>query len=787
MLLVYDYLIFCHSNAVNRLKEVSLRTPGKNVVLERLTNLIIACPGWVFLSTCFVILLSTIVAILIPKDLSFTGFLGENDPEIVEFNREFSAFGTYSMLLLLLEGADDEIARVLEVLRERLPEETAAHSVLPASDPKWFMERAPWLWPDAIFESVIRDVRENGERPATLNSVEIADRFIEEFVKPTPNTALVSIEIIASPLDMSVGGENFLRIEKVTRGIVEELGVDVSVDFTGLSAVGAQDQSAVVSRVIILTPFTIIGVLLLVYLIEPRVSRVIVAGIALGGSVLMGLAVVGMIQGRITLGSAFFGLLLLGLGIDFGIHLLVALRDGRSHGLSPDDSLRYAVDVSAEPIVLGAVSSALAFGVLTLIPNSLTQDMGLTAFFGVLLGMVLMLTLLPAGWLILERRHAHHDAPAKLTIPGLEGLVRFSIVCPKRVLAFGVILAVVGACGIPRYKTETDLEKIFSNDVPALDVADRIQELFGVATTTYTARVESLAQAREWKESLEQLPGIASVRSPTDVLRGDMEERFARVEAVVEGYREGPGGNADGLYARLRVALEAGPIVLETLPKWLSAGIVSADGSLALSITPEADSLDAEVLDREIRKIRSVAPTATGVPVIVRLATMGMVKYVPYMMPMVFVVVTLVLIAVFRDRRLVLLALLPVVVATSVTFGFYFWFDLQFSIMTIVVVPVILGLGVDDGIHIVERIRRYGLLNAEELHEAVMGVGRPIFLTTSTTCVSFAALLFTNHSGLESIAHFMLVGIPLCFLTSVTMLPAAVKISIDRREKRESG
>ena len=225
---------------------------------------------------------------------------------------------------------------------------------------------------------------------------------------------------------MSVGGENFETIDKVTKRILSESGLSVTAEYTGLSAVGGQDQGAVVSRIIILTPFTIIGVLLLVFLIEPRVSRVVVAGIALGGSVVMGLALVGLIQGRITLGSAFFGMLLLGLGIDFGIHLLVALRDGRSHGLTPDESLRKAINVSAEPIVLGAFSSALAFGVLTLIPNSLTRDMGLTAFFGVIIGMVLMLTLLPAGWLILERRRAHLDAPAKLSIPGLHSVVAFS-------------------------------------------------------------------------------------------------------------------------------------------------------------------------------------------------------------------------------------------------------------------------------------------------------------------------------------------------------------------------
>ena len=64
----------------------------------------------------------------------------------------------------------------------------------------------------------------------------------------------------------------------------------------------------------------------------------------------------------------------------------------------------------------------------------------------------------------------------------------------------------------------------------------------------------------------------------------------------------------------------------------------------------------------------------------------------------------------------------------------------------------------------------------EQLQDAVVGVGRPIFLTTTTTCVSFLALLFTDHAGLESIANFMLVGVPMCFLTSVTMVPAAAMI-----------
>jgi len=761
-----------------------LHSPHKDSVLDKLANILIARPRAVFFSAFTLILLSAVATLLIPKDLSFTGFLGENEPDVVQFNREITAFGEYSMLLLLLEGPKEEIDKSIEILTKRLPEESPAISVMPPSDSMWFKDRAPWLWTDNIFNAVIRDIKENTVRSSTINLIEFADGYIEEQIPKKEEAAILSIQLSSNPLDMAVGGNEYVKIERATQRIIEDSGLNVSADYTGLSAVGAQDQGAVVGRIGILIPFTILGIMLLVFLIEPRFSRVIVAGIALAGSVLMGLALVGAIQGRITLGSAFFGLLLLGLGIDFGIHILVSLRDSRAHGMTPDEALRKAINVSAEPIVLGALSSALAFGVLTLIPNSLTRDMGLTAFFGVLLGMILMLTLLPAGWLILERRHTDRDAPAKLNIPGLSSLVSFSIRQPKLVLAIGIILAIVGAVGIPRYKTETDLEKVFSNDVPALQVTERIQKLFDTSTTTYMARVESLDQAREWKAGLEKLPVVASVTSPTDILPKNTDEREATLKKVVAEYSDASEQNVEILIHRLQRGLDAGPITLETLPEWLKAGIISRDSSFALSIKPKETTLDAAILDKEIKEIRSVAPTATGVPIIIRLATIGMVKYIPYMMPMVFIMVTLVLIVVFREKRAVWLALLPVIISTAITFGFYFWFGLQFSILTIVVVPVILGLGVDDGIHIVERIRRYKSITVEQLHEGVMGVGRPIFLTTSTTCVSFTALLFTEHSGLESIAHFMLVGIPLCFLTSVTMVPAAVKLLMDREEKK---
>jgi hypothetical protein len=174
-------------------------------------------------------------------------------------------------------------------------------------------------------------------------------------------------------------------------------------------------------------------------------------------------------------------------------------------------------------------------------------------------------------------------------------------------------------------------------------------------------------------------------------------------------------------------------------------------------------------------------------PVIGELAITGSNSYLPILLPSIFFVITVALAATFRNWRHVFLALLPVTVGTAIAFGVYFLFGLQFSILTATVVPVIIGLGVDDGIHVVDRLRRYNAYTGERIHEAVEGVGRPIFLTTATTCVSFAGLLFTDHAGLESIAHFMLLGIPLCFLASITVIPAAATLMLRRTREESAG
>jgi len=738
------------------------------------TRVIIRRP-WVVVGVC-VIVTACFGAVVweTPKDLSFTGLLPETDVEMKHFRQVMDTFSSDTNIVILVEGERRDVDRAIAALADELGKMPQVHQLRLPADPAWLVERAPWVWPRPLFDAAVKSVR-TGETPLALQTnIDAADTVIRKSLQPVEKASLLKIGLNASPLDMAMGGADYFAIEREAERILSDGGFGVTHGFTGLAAAAAQDQRNVIGRIRILSPITFVAVLILLAGVERRLSRVALAGIALAATVVISLGLTGIAVGRLSITVTFFGMLLLGLGIDFAIHLLVAMRDALSHGKNAEESVRYGIRHTATAIALGGITTALAFGLVSLAPEAGARDMGLAALFGLLVALVMMLTFLPTTWLLLERRHAHKDAPPRFFLPGLESIVSFSLKYPKVTVGLGALVVLFGVTGIPRYKLERDLEAIISRSVTSFDVDKRLQELWGVSPVTFIAPVESIEAARSLKQQLLKLDDIAAVSSVADIILPDAAERAEELRGLMatlpDDHMQGP------LYARLAAASEAGPITVERIPNSISSGVVGPNGELAITIVPKQSTLDAEKLEKRIAEVRSVAPTATGLPIIIKTVAMGGRDYIPIILVGISAAVVLVLSIAFRNVRDVVLALAPVAVGASAAFGAFLWFGLQMSVLTSVVVPVILGLGVDDGIHVVERLRQYKVRTDETLHEAIEGVGRAIFLTTATTCVSFVVFIFTDHAGLEGIAWFMLIGMPGCFLASVTVLPAAAKL-----------
>jgi predicted RND superfamily exporter protein len=135
----------------------------------------------------------------------------------------------------------------------------------------------------------------------------------------------------------------------------------------------------------------------------------------------------------------------------------------------------------------------------------------------------------------------------------------------------------------------------------------------------------------------------------------------------------------------------------------------------------------------------------------------------------------LVLLVVFADFRRplpALLASLPVFLTGVSTLAVMKLFGMQFNPLNVMALPVVIGIGVDEGIHVVHRF----VEEAGDVARTLAGTGRSILLTAGTDVAAFGTLAFTEHRGLASFAELLTIGVTLAILYSVIVLPGILDL-----------
>jgi uncharacterized protein len=97
---------------------------------------------------------------------------------------------------------------------------------------------------------------------------------------------------------------------------------------------------------------------------------------------------------------------------------------------------------------------------------------------------------------------------------------------------------------------------------------------------------------------------------------------------------------------------------------------------------------------------------------------------------------------------------------------------IQLTLLNIIALPLIVGIGIDDGVHIIHRYRVEG--------EAAIGTvfastGKAVIITSFTTMLSFGSLVFATYRGFGSMGLALFIGVGMCLLASLIVLPALLK------------
>jgi predicted RND superfamily exporter protein len=122
----------------------------------------------------------------------------------------------------------------------------------------------------------------------------------------------------------------------------------------------------------------------------------------------------------------------------------------------------------------------------------------------------------------------------------------------------------------------------------------------------------------------------------------------------------------------------------------------------------------------------------------------------------------------FRSLRIALMAMIPLLSGAVWMIGLMSLLRLPLTIVNVMAIPMIIGIGIDDGVHLLHRYRVEGWQNSRTV---LQSTGRAILLTSLTTMAGFGSLMIAQYRGFNSLGALLAIGVAACFATTVFFLP----------------
>ncbi len=229
---------------------------------------------------------------------------------------------------------------------------------------------------------------------------------------------------------------------------------------------------------------------------------------------------------------------------------------------------------------------------------------------------------------------------------------------------------------------------------------------------------------------------------------------------------------------RVRDALQAEPVGLEQLPDELVRRMLAADGHARVQVFPRENVGERESLTRFVEAVRAVSPEATGLAVNIHELGVATAASLREALLLSITAIALLIWLLWRRLRDTAYALAPLLLGASLTGGAMVLLGWPFNFVNVIVIPLLLGMGVDSGVHLVNRARALG--------EAGQLIGTPtaraVFFSALTTIASFGTLASSSHRGLRSLGLLLVVGMVLTLVCNLVVLPALLGIRDPRRD-----
>lgn len=742
----------------------------------------------------------------------FTELLPDSTPEVKDLKEiEDRAGGTGYLIVQVLGGTQDERrAFAKEAAAAIEPHTEVVRYVEWRFDTGFIAKRALLLLDTDKLEGLKNDVvaridyEKKAANPLFVDLDDEADKpitfeAIEKKYSPRRNQGdyieskngdelYLLVKPTSTPADLDFNRKLIATVTDSLTPLRDSKFKQLNFDLTGAYVVRVADDNlmqADIQRSITLATVITLVILLLT---ARRIAVLPVVWVPVGIGVSATYAFTWAIVGHLNPVTGSLGSILIGLGIEYGLHLSMRYWEERRR-LEPVEAMRETVHGTFGGAVSSAVTNAAAFFVLVFADFEAFKQFGKIAAFGVMVTLVATYAFGPALLFLSERFALRKPPPVE---PHLEttGKFRPSTGMLGAVVAL-IALSVAGSLSVAnRVGFETDLLKL-TGESKAADLERHITEQMGIFMIPAVAWVDSLDSARavaklarDQRDAQGDHSNISEIASVNDLLPYDTEKRLeiikelgAALESVPKSAKEDERvqrfidmthvqpWTIDELPIEFRRRFEPfdhkGTFVLlfpryaftriERLEAW--SGELNTIGAKA-----QAAGLHAPILDANRLAAKVFSLIRQDGPLIMLLAAL-----------VVFAVIWVAL----KKFTHTLMVTGPLFAGMLILPGAMWLMDLHLNFLNVVVLPNLLAIAVDNSVHLFHRYK-------EEGHGSMWHIMRHTGVTaavaTCSNAAGYASMLIARHGGIRSIGLLAVIGVVCTFVGTTILFPALVEL-----------
>jgi hypothetical protein len=548
------------------------------------------------------------------------------------------------------------------------------------------------------------------------------------------------------------------------------------------------------------TSFALLALVIILFFRSLRAFFCIMLPLVMGIAWTIGF--VAITVGYLNLITAFIFAVLLGLGIDFGIHYYGRWREERAAGHDELEAMVITTRYVGASSVLAGLTTALAFLALTLADFRGFSQFGGIASIGVIYSLLAVQVGFPALAFALERWSPLRMMGYRVDRDETGAINRRRFPLGLGTLALGLAVGVAGfVAGGTSVGLELDFNKLGTKVKAGKSEVAKLQYGTTQATSPAVIFTQSADEARAIYQALDARveaapakhhPIIKSYQSLFSLVPTQQVEKKALVHKIcrklkrkVKLFEGDPRDGADELLSHC----DPEPFAVEDLPDWVKAKFSDRQGRLGefIFVSPRGSINDGETalaFREEMLSLKGLdgkPPVVSGKPMVWAEVIIAMKTDGPKITIAALAVVLIMLLLVERRLRPVALILLPLTVGMGLTLGAMALFDIKLNFFNMLTLPTLIGMGVDDGVHLYHRYRECG---PDSARYVVKTTGMSAVLTTLTTSIGFASLMTANHRGLNSLGLLTVIGMAAALFATLVLLPAALQWLDDRQAKQ---